>query len=335
MIDLPPKFDLWLPPSPAAISRADRAIQKASFLPGMFPVAAAARQGLVPSGTAKVIFLTSGTSWSVPSDWNSSTLGGNPFANKIEVLGAGSGPQNTSSVGEAGGAGGAYSRSDNIVLTPGGSASYAIGTGGPSGSAGGDTWFNATSLANAVSNGSSVSVAAKGSGAAGAGTGATGGQASAGVGTTKYNGGDGGGSGNTSGDGGGGGGGAAGPSGAGGSGVASVDGNGTDGGNGGTANNGATAGGTGGDGSNSGTADPGLPGSAAALWTSNPGGVTAGPGSGGGGGGGRSTGGAGGAGGAPGAYGGGAGGAGDGTSGTPTSPDGADGIIVITYYPLI
>ena len=52
---------------------------------------------------------------------------------------------------------------------------------------GGDTWFNATSLANAVSNGSSVSVAAQGGISWGAG-----GSAASSVGTNKYSGGDGG-----------------------------------------------------------------------------------------------------------------------------------------------
>lgn len=54
MIELPPKFDLWLPPKPAIIRRADRAIQKASFLPGMFPggaAAAAAAAGIVKTVT--------------------------------------------------------------------------------------------------------------------------------------------------------------------------------------------------------------------------------------------------------------------------------------------
>lgn len=43
MIEIPPKFDLWLPPNPAIIRRADRAIEKANFLPGMFPAGATKR----------------------------------------------------------------------------------------------------------------------------------------------------------------------------------------------------------------------------------------------------------------------------------------------------
>jgi len=142
------------------------------------------------SGTV-VIFLTSGVTWTVPSDWNSSN-------NTIEVIGGGS----NSDTGGNGGGGGAYAKSTNISLTPGATVNISVG------GAGGDTWFNATSLSNAVSNGSSVSVGAQGS------QGQTGGSASASVGTTAYSGGNGG----STGTGPSGGGGAGGPNGNGGNG---------------------------------------------------------------------------------------------------------------------
>lgn len=111
------------------------------------------------------IILNSGTTWVVPNDWNDAD-------NSIETWGAGGAGRGNhtakSSAGRPGGGAGAYSRGDNIPLTPGATIPIRIGSGGignvnnavaPSG---GDTCFNATSLANAVSNGESVSVAAEG-----------------------------------------------------------------------------------------------------------------------------------------------------------------------------
>ena len=73
----------------------------------------------------KVIFLTSGNTWTVPTDWNSS-------ANSIECIGGGA-SGNTSSGGNnaaGGGGGGAYSKILNITLTINDSISYTIGSGG-------------------------------------------------------------------------------------------------------------------------------------------------------------------------------------------------------------
>jgi len=128
------------------------------------------------------IFLTSGSSWAVPSDWN-------PANNTIEVIGA-SGASGGGNGGSGGGAGaGAYSKVSNIYLS--GNVSYSVGTGGtPTATLGGDggnTWFNGTSL-------SSASVSAEGGkGGAGGPSGAsgTGGLAANGIGTTKYSGGNG------------------------------------------------------------------------------------------------------------------------------------------------
>src|SRR3989344_2732866 len=88
------------------------------------------------------VYLTSGTSYNVPADWNDSN-------NSIEAIGAGGGGSNLAT-GGGGGGGGAYAKSTNIDLAPSGTVTYAIGTGGGTETAGGDTWFcnNTTSCAN-------------------------------------------------------------------------------------------------------------------------------------------------------------------------------------------
>lgn len=175
-------------------------------------------------------FLTSPTgsnqTYNVPSDWNSSN-------NSIETIGAGGGGGGGASAYGGGGGGGAYSKITNLSLTPGGTATYQIGTGGAASTAGGDTWFNGTTLGGS-------SVGAKGGGLGGTAnpspSGGTGGASGSGVGTTKNSGGDG--SSTTSK--GGGGGGAAGPNGNG----TSASANSANGGSGDTGSGGA--GGTGG-----------------------------------------------------------------------------------------
>lgn len=141
-------------------------------------------------------FLTSGTSWTVPSDWNSSR-------NTIEVIGGGGGGGGATSGATraaSGGGGGAYSRAINASLTPGGTVTYAVGAGGTAGSTnttagtGGDTYFcNSTSNCASIS-GSAVVAGAKGGTGAAANTGGTpgvGGAAASGVGNVRYSGGDG------------------------------------------------------------------------------------------------------------------------------------------------
>lgn len=126
---------------------------------------------------ATVTFLTAvtATNWTVPVDWNN----GN---NKVEAIGGGSsgdGPNGRP------GAGGAYARSNNVVLTKGASISYTAGNGGngstaasSSAQSGLDTTFNGgTTLAKGsprVSNGRCL-----------------GGLASTSVGDVKFSGGDG------------------------------------------------------------------------------------------------------------------------------------------------
>lgn len=118
------------------------------------------------------VVLTSGTSWTVPSNVTSLTL--------VEAWGAGA------SGAYSGGGGGGYSAISNFAVTPGQVINYAIGAGGPhtTATAGGDTWF-----------GSQTTLLAKGGqpgidNGDGTYTGGLGGQASAGVGTTKFSGGN-------------------------------------------------------------------------------------------------------------------------------------------------
>lgn len=153
----------------------------------------------------KRVYLTSGTSWTVPNDWTSSS-------NTIDAIGSG-GDGSTSS---AGGGGGAFARITNLSLTGGASVTYQIGAGST------DTVFNSTTVNCTVAPAPSV-CGDGGADAAGAANGA-GGTVANSVGTTEYAGGD---------AGAGGGGGAAGPGGAGGTGT----------GDGGTGGNGLGGGG--------------------------------------------------------------------------------------------
>jgi hypothetical protein len=262
-----------------------------------------------------VIFLTSGTSWQVPSNWNDSI-------NKIEVIGGGGGGGGSGGNTGGGGGGGAYELASNVTLTPGSTVTIAVGSGGSGGTFSGGAAFPGgdTYLCNSMTNcasilGTSVVVGAKGGGLGGPdiGAGGAGGSAASGVGASGFSGGNGGTAINTSA---GGGGGAAGKNGAG---VAGGNGSGVVGANGGAGDNGA--GGTGGNGTQglSGNASPGGNGT---EWQSSPA-----YGSGGGGGGGGGSGGTGGNGGA---YGGGGGGAGFDQPGG----GGSGGLIVITYTPM-
>ncbi|MDE1925298.1 MAG: hypothetical protein KGH79_03935 [Patescibacteria group bacterium] len=135
-------------------------------------------------------YLTSGTSWTVPSDWNSSN-------NTIEVIGGGGGGASATAAtsGRAGG-GGAYSKATNVSLTPGASVAYVVGTAGTAGSGsggsggtGGDTYFcNSTSNCASIS-GTAVQAGAKGGGGGTTATAGAGGSSASGVGGTKFSGG--------------------------------------------------------------------------------------------------------------------------------------------------
>lgn len=138
-------------------------------------------------GEMKSVYLTTGSSWTVPSDWNSSS-------NSIEVIGGGGGG---ASSGGGGGGGGAYSKVSNLSLEAGNAVSYSIGSGGSVGGNGGDSYFNGPSC-------SSASVCARG-GSKAITSGGDGGSSSKGIGSTMYSGGDGGNQGSCSVGGGGGG----------------------------------------------------------------------------------------------------------------------------------
>src|SRR5882672_4193900 len=90
--------------------------------------------GTLPGwGVPHITILTSGSSWTVPSNWSNSN-------NKIELIGAGSPGE---SWGAGGGPGGGYARAENYPLSGGSSVSYQIGI---SSLSGGDTWFDSSSI---------------------------------------------------------------------------------------------------------------------------------------------------------------------------------------------
>lgn len=181
---------------------------------------------------ATVTFLTSTNAANqtdtVASDWNSAN-------NSIEVIAAGgSGGLGASGVNAGGAAGAGYSKTSNISLTPGGSATYRLPAGGASitspdgtsGNTGGDAWYNGATLA-------ASSVGAKGGPGGNGSSTASGGAITAadnptnGIGDTKFSGGNGGARNGTTTSGAGGG--AAGPSGTGGNGSATTGGTGGNG----------------------------------------------------------------------------------------------------------
>ena len=155
------------------------------------------------------IVLTSGTSWTVPSDWNDGS-------NTIEVIGGGGAGAAPGGQGEGGGGGGAYSKAVNVSLTPGATVSIAIGAGGASaGAVGGDTYLCSSSSGCASIAGASVVCGAKGGSGGSGGSGGAGGGSGSGIGATRYSGGNGGDASTFGNNAGAGGGGAAGPNGAG------------------------------------------------------------------------------------------------------------------------
>lgn len=255
--------------------------------------------------TFNVLTTTGGATYNVPSDYVTS-------GSTIHcIAGGGSGGAGVSGGARtaSGGGGGAYSASSNIALTPGGTASYTVGTGGTAvstapktnGNAGADTTFNTTTI---VAKAGAGGIANDGGGSS---AGASGGLASGGTGTVKF---DGGSSGTASG---GtysatGGGGAAGPSAAG---STSVD----------TTNvAGAGGAGAGGAGGSGGSAGGGTGGNGSDITGSGVGS--------GGGGGGRIS-------GTPAGTGGnyGAGGGGEAHTSAGTSGAGMQGVIVVEYIP--
>lgn len=282
------------------------------------------------------------TAWPVPADWNNSD-------NSIHVIAAGADASDPGAVGAGGCGGGAWARTDNLTLTPSGTARAVIGASGV------DSYFSNTGGApTSTSEGCLAKAGATNSGA----TGGAGGAAGSCIGDAANSGGTGGAAFNGLNGPGAGGGGAAGPNGAGGNGGAS-SGAVTRGGSGGGGSNGGAAGvttsgtGAGAGGANrlgfslaagsgttaglhgaggSGGAGTGAninggAGSMEALWRQSSDGVFYGPGGGGGGGKGNGSTGVGGAGGS---YGGGAGGS---SEDGVTHATGGPGLIMIRYKP--
>ena len=307
----------------------------------------------VSSGASgsKIIYLTSGTSWTVPSDWNSAN-------DSIEVIGGGGGGGYAGS----GGAGGDYCEILDFNASAGASIPITIGAGGSAGTSGshtggsgGTTTFNTSSLVAPGGGGGGTAAGTPGAG---------------GVGTTCHLGGTGGTVSASGGGGGSGGGGAGGPNGVGGNGAAVgtwIDG-GSGGGGGGGGSNGLAP--NGGDGTNGGNNSSSSGGGTGATQGATPSAGSAGTSGGGGGGGAGSSsnnltsvggaggngiewdashgcGGGGGGGGAGGGsntatastggtgglYGGGGGGGGALSGTVPSGAAGAQGIIVIKYTP--
>ena len=303
-----------------------------------------------PPVLSNTTYLTSGTTWTVPPDWNNSN-------NTIEVIGGGGGGsrEGSSNTGGHGGGGGGYSQISNLTLTPGNSVTYQVGGGGAggasngsNGSSGTDTWFNGASCAAA-------SVCGKAGGGGNLNnSGGAGGALASGVGTIKNSGGAGGGAaGGNGADGGSGGGGSAGPLGGGGAGAngdTSNSGGSGGGGNGGGLPGNSSGGGSPGSGGNNHSGVGGGPGGGSSgtqggggggsyVGVTTPNGGAGGPGvewgsagSGGGGGGGAGNVGNfnGGVGGAGGLYGGGGASGGYGSSATGNGGVGAKGIVVVT-----
>lgn len=211
------------------------------------------------------IFLTSGTTWTVPSDWSNSN-------NVIEVIGGGGGGAvggtgSGTNDGGGGGGGGSYAKITNANLSPGSTVGISIGSAGTgattsaqNGGSGGNTYLcNSTSNCTSITDTAVIVGAVGGSGGANGaggsgGAGGAGGNSASNIGSTVFSGGTAGNGasvGGNSGGGGGGGGGAAGlnangnngTSGTGTTGSAGGQGDGTSGGGGG-----GTNGGTGGNG---------------------------------------------------------------------------------------
>jgi hypothetical protein len=150
--------------------------------------------------TVKAYRLTTGTSWTVPADWNNSN-------NTIHMIGAGGGGATAAVSGNnraagGGGGGGGYTVLTNQTLT--GAIPYTIGTSAGNAS-GGSTTFNTTNTAGGGSVGTATTTPTSSGGAGGAGTFAGGTGGVGGFGTaasTGYGSGGGGGAGGSNGIGG-------------------------------------------------------------------------------------------------------------------------------------
>lgn len=147
---------------------------------------------------------TATTSWTVPSDWDSAN-------NKIHLFGGGGAGRggvvsgNNRAAG-GGGGGGGYTLVEDFSASPGTSITIAVGAGGTSGAAGGDTtWDTGANVAGGGQPGTAATTPTSAGGAGGTGTYAGGSGGAGAFGTeanTGYGGGGGGGAGGPNGNGG-------------------------------------------------------------------------------------------------------------------------------------
>ena len=128
---------------------------------------------IAPTTDEFIYVLNTGTSFTVPADWNNSN-------NEIHLFsggggGAGSRFTTPNGSGGAGGGGGGYTKVTNLTLTPSSSVSYAIGAGGASGASGangttgGNTTFNAGAYTTTGGGGAQGTATTSTGGAAGTG----------------------------------------------------------------------------------------------------------------------------------------------------------------------
>lgn len=124
-----------------------------------------------------VVFVTSGTTWTVPADCN--------LCDVECIGGGGSGSRQTNSGGNVtGGSGAAWAKATGVTVTPNGSVTIQVGAGGASvtgttagpvnGNVGTDTWWNGATLALSKC-GAKAGLAGKSAAAGGAVTGPVGG----------------------------------------------------------------------------------------------------------------------------------------------------------------
>jgi hypothetical protein len=156
------------------------------------------------NGTTQTAYrLTTGTTWTVPADWNSSN-------NTIHLIGAGGGGANAAVSGNnraagGGGGGGGYRAITNFSTTAGSTITYAIGTSAGNTNGGSTTWNSGASTAGGGSRGDATTTPTSSGGAGGTGdfAGGTGGAGAFGtVASTAYGSGGGGGAGGPNGVGG-------------------------------------------------------------------------------------------------------------------------------------
>lgn len=112
------------------------------FFPGMgvAVITGSAGGGQQISPTPTTVYLSSGTSWSIPSNYQ-------PIGSVFDMYGGGGagngGQRDSAEAGGGGGGGGGFCRVTEFSLTPGGTLYYSIGAGGTStGQDGGGTWIN-------------------------------------------------------------------------------------------------------------------------------------------------------------------------------------------------